>query len=89
MKKKYIFEKITDAYLNNIADITEQYTKLLHLLYRENDFSDEEVEWLFGELEEKAGRYAAYLHDKENVMFHEDEIYSLAKKVKKEYDSYR
>lgn len=76
MKKRYIFEKITDSYIKTIADVTGQYTNLLHLLYREHDLSnDDEVEWIFSDLEEKCGRFWSYLLDNHNCMFHEDDIY--------------
>lgn len=89
MKKRYVFEKITDAYIKNIADINEQYTNLIHLLYREDEFTDEEVEWIFWKLEEMASRYGSYSIDKEKCLFHEEDIFNEAKKVKENYDTYK
>ena len=89
MKKKKIFELITNQYLKNIWNLTEEYTNTLHQLFREWELVDTEVEWIFEELAEKSGRYGSYLEDKENYLFHEEEIYLEAKKAKENYDNFK
>lgn len=88
MKKKEIFTLITDQYLRNIDQITEEYTNIFHQFYRENSFRDKEVEWLFWDLEGKASRYWSYFIDKEKCLFHEEDILLEARKVKENYDKF-
>ena len=88
MKKKEIFKLITDQFIKNIWDVTEGYSNTLHQLYREGDFTNEEVEWIFGDLENKCGRFGSYLIDKENYLYHEEDIYFEAKKAKENYDNF-
>lgn len=89
MKKKDIYIVLTNQYLKNIAQINKEYTNALHLLYREWDSVDEEVRWIFWELENMCGRFGSYLIDKEEYFFHEEDIYKEAKKAKENYDSYK
>ncbi len=89
MKNKEILEILTNQYLKNIADITNNYTNALHLIYREGDFTDDELIWIFWDLEKKSARYWSYKDDKEWMYFHEEDIFLEAKKAKENYDTYR
>lgn len=90
MDTKYVLEKITDQYLKNIANLTNDFANTLHLIYREHDFSkDLNVKWFFWDLEEKCARYWTYKDDKEGVFFHEEDIFLEAKKAKENYDTYK
>ena len=92
MKKKYLFKILTDQYIKNIAHLTDEYTNALHLIYREGDWNDEEVKWIFWELEDKATRFNSYLSPDFKARkgyVSEEEIYVEAKKAKENYDIYK
>ena len=76
MDKKYIFKLLIEEYLKNINSITEHFT-------------DKEVEWIFGGLGEMVWRYSSYLEDENNVFYHEEDIYRLVKKIKKDIDDFK
>ena len=89
MDKKHIFKLLIEEYLKNINSITEHFTDTFYKLYRESDFTDKEVEWIFGELGEMVWRYSSYLEDEKNVFYHEEDIYRLVKKIKKDIDDFK
>jgi hypothetical protein len=56
-------------------------------LEREWIFKDDITKDIFWNMSEPASRYGWYLKDIWNYMCHEDEIYNIAKEVKRKYDN--